>query len=718
MSLVAAITACETNEADIDATSEYVFSLIDSGGIWRGSSMECNPANREIIYISATDQQARKTYFNKLDTSDGSIEKLEVDYLFDSDYALFEIFPLIDGGFYIFARTPAEEKQILKRFSADFEPMFEIDLLDHIELAYSERYLSEVYEYSVCGVTENGDAVIWTPEEVFTVAPNNEKRDTWEYVNASGHRTSTKALVSGDDILRCEYDFTLNVVYLSWLRADGIIEPYAEINSIYSTIMLDNGAIFVAVDSEQTLYMLGNQGELEFLLDYSDGRSNRNFHKVIVLSDSSFLAYISFDFYIISKSNGDWDGAEEKDRKIITIATYGHHIGLIKEYVNIYLQKNTGFSIEIIDYSEYDDGIARLNVEIIAAAAPDLIYWGYGKQGIVGNFDPEVYSRAGVLVDLYGYMDNDYDIGSGTILPNLLKTLESTSGELYEMPLAFILQLYAGSIDVLGTEQGWTFEDYFALLEEHPDATLPFGSGSWELFLWDALSNNYGAFIDWEKGEAYFDTDEFAGLLQITKTYWDPVSSRLEIKSIQEGKQLLSRKIIGDVSSIQVFEALFGTGVNYIGFPTMKGVGNSFVLNGSISINAASEYKDECWEFIKTLLAYDVQLNSLNGFPVNCDALDERLDNAAQYEEAGSSIGYYDSEGDTWRVTYTDATSEEITTVRGLIESIDRVYRDNSDIMTIIEEVAPSYFSGDRTLEDAVEIIQSRAQIYVSEQSW
>ena len=77
-----------------------------------------------------------------------------------------------------------------------------------------------------------------------------------------------------------------------------------------------------------------------------------------------------------------------------------------------------------------------------------------------------------------------------------------------------------------------------------------------------------------------------------------------------------------------------------------------------------------------------------------------------------------DSEGDRWMVIYSDATLEEIALVRSLIESTDRIFRGNNELMTIIEDVAPLYLNGDRTLEDTLRIIQSRVQVYVSEQSW
>ena len=722
LSMMAAISACETNVEDSDVEGEYAFTLIEFGGSTVAMSMQSDRTNRDIVYFDSRDfankQGVGKSYFMKLDSSDGTLTKLTVDHLFDDDCTMFSIFPIIDGGCFIYALNPTVDKQILKRFTAEFEPLYEINILEYVELSFHEILRIETYDYNMCGVTDDGDPIICTPDEVFTIAPNGERKDTWEYINETGHNTYIEALVSEGDILRCVYDETLQIIYLSWLHPDGTIEPCAEIDDLYSNVMLDNGVIYVAKDHEQTLYKLNDQGEMEFLLDYSDGRSHRNFHEIIALPDGRFVGKISLGDYIISKRSADEDFSNIDEREVITIATYHGSGFVLPEQVSIFNQINKDFKIEIIDYSIFDDGIMRLNVEIIAGTAPDMIYWGNGREGIIGNFNPEIYSRAGVLVDLYEYIDSDNDIDRSSLLPNLLGALESAGGELFEMPISFYLQLYAGSADVLGTKPGWTFEEYFALLEKYPEATHPFGFGTWELFLWDAISNNYEAFIDWEKGEAYFDTSEFAGLLQMAKAYWDTGPSRLEIKYIQEGKQLLSRGVIFDVSSIQRFEALFGSGVNVIGFPTAKGIGNSFILNGSISINAASDHIDECWEFIKDLLSYDVQLNLLNGFPMNCDALAERLDNAPQYEEAGSGTGTMDSEGDRWMVIYTDATKEEIALVRGLIESTDRVYRGNNDTMEIIEEVASLYLSGDRTLEDAVRIIQSRIQTYVSEKSW
>ena len=713
-SMMAMIPSCTTNNAGSNAEKEQMFDLIKTNGQWHGS-IKNDLVDKEIVYISATNQQTNKVYYNRIDTNTGAVTQLEVHHLFDADYTLFELFPLEDGGFYIFARTPTVDKQILKRFDANFDPMYEINLLNYIELTYHEIFNVETYSYNICGTTSDGDVVVETQKEVFTIAPDGERKQSWVYENPSGYTTHhIEALVSGNDIYRLEYDIPSDKISISTLNSDGSIVPFAEVGSVYFTVMLDKGVFYVADDSEQKLYRLNDESEMVFLLDYSVVRSSRNFHEITSLQDGRYIAWISIDYYIISTSNEEEQCGIEDERVTITLATFGSG-QLIRESIYNFNQKNNEYTIEIVDYSEIESGLAKLNVEIIAGTAPDILYWGFG---LTGNINPEVYSSAGVLLDLYPYINSDEDIGMGAILPNLLEALQFAGDELYEMPLSVFLMFVAGSIEVVGSEPGWTFDEYFALLRRYPDATLPFGSAHWSSILSSALSNNYRTFVDWEKGEAHFDCEEFSRLLEMAKDYWNHIDAQvIEAVSIQEGKQLLTTNILSNVSSIQRFPALFGTEVNYIGFPTERGVGNSFILNGSISINAASDYPDVCWEFLKSMLSYEMQLNRNAGFPVTVDALNHRLDNAPQFEEAAGFL-YSDNEGNSWSVRLEDASLEDIALVRSLITSCDRIFRINNDIMAIIEEVAPSYFSGDRTLEDTIEIIQSRAQVYVSERSW
>ena len=51
-----------------------------------------------------------------------------------------------------------------------------------------------------------------------------------------------------------------------------------------------------------------------------------------------------------------------------------------------------------------------------------------------------------------------------------------------------------------------------------------------------------------------------------------------------------------------------------------------------------------------------------------------------------------------------------------LYNAIDQVYAGDNEINEIAVSAAGAYFAGDKTLDEAAELIQNRASLYVSEQ--
>lgn len=61
------------------------------------------------------------------------------------------------------------------------------------------------------------------------------------------------------------------------------------------------------------------------------------------------------------------------------------------------------------------------------------------------------------------------------------------------------------------------------------------------------------------------------------------------------------------------------------------------------------------------------------------------------------------------------AKEEEVIAIRGLIESIDRMERFDETVLSIISEEAGAYFNGQKSVDEVVAVIQSRANIYMNE---
>ena len=79
----------------------------------------------------------------------------------------------------------------------------------------------------------------------------------------------------------------------------------------------------------------------------------------------------------------------------------------------------------------------------------------------------------------------------------------------------------------------------------------------------------------------------------------------------------------------------------------------------------------------------------------------------------GGSISYQDG----WTYEYHTTTKEEVDQVLALFDVAKPAASQNSEIMTIISEEAEAFFKGQKSAAEVAAIIQSRAQIYVDENS-
>jgi len=79
------------------------------------------------------------------------------------------------------------------------------------------------------------------------------------------------------------------------------------------------------------------------------------------------------------------------------------------------------------------------------------------------------------------------------------------------------------------------------------------------------------------------------------------------------------------------------------------------------------------------------------------------------------SISTPSGESKVFGINLHPAKEEEIVEIRGLIEKIDRMERFDETVLSIIAEESGAYFSGQKSVEEVVSVIQSRANIYMNE---
>lgn len=403
------------------------------------------------------------------------------------------------------------------------------------------------------------------------------------------------------------------------------------------------------------------------------------------------------------------------------------------------------YRIQVRDYSEYrteDDymaGVQKLNTEILAGEVPDIIS--------VSNLPIRQYGAKGILEDLWPYIDSDPDIGGRAGLMDRVFTAAGQEGKLYQIFETFSIGTVVGAKSVVGDRTSWTLADMQAALDSMPEGCALFNDYDTKgNVLSTVLSMNLDSFVDWNEGKCYFDTDQFKNLLAFADSFpleydWEAAGSSGEwdddYTRISEGRQMLMNESISQFQAIQMQKAEFGGEISYIGFPVEDGgVGSCFEVDDGWAMSAACADKEGAWSFMRQLLlpkytGDDDGFFNYREFPANkadFDAVVKASMTPSGYEVDENGEQVLDEDGNpietsnwSWGVgggltiSIYATTQEEYDQIMDLYNKVDRMAGADTNVYNIVNEVAGSYFAGDRSLDDAAGLIQNKVTTYVNE---
>ena len=407
-------------------------------------------------------------------------------------------------------------------------------------------------------------------------------------------------------------------------------------------------------------------------------------------------------------------------------------------------RSGTPYRIEVRDYSEYNTeedyqaGIKKLNTEILAGKAPDIIN--------TESLPLRQYGAKGILEDLWPFIENDQDIGGREGLMDRVFTAAEQDGKLYQIFDAFSIATVTGSPSVVGDRTSWTLQDLQDALSKMPEGCAVFNEYNTKSnILTLVMSMNLDSFLNWDTGECRFDSEEFKALLAFCDNFpleYDWESNQGgdydEPTRIAEGRQMLVTEHISDFKSIQMQKAIFGGDITYIGFPVEDGgVGSSFSVNSGLAMSASCADKEGAWTYMRQLLLPQYAGNENashwgghNGFPSNkADfqwmAEQSMIPDGYKTDENGNQI--LDEDGNpieeshsSWginnfTISIYATKQEEYDQIMDLYNQVDRMSGSDDNVYDIVTEVSGSYFAGDRSLDDAASLIQNKVTTYVNE---
>ncbi len=376
------------------------------------------------------------------------------------------------------------------------------------------------------------------------------------------------------------------------------------------------------------------------------------------------------------------------------------------------------------DAVNYEDALAKLNSDIVSKDnCPDILS--------LDSLDAQHLSTMGAFEDLKPYLEKSSNLSEDSFLESILNAY-TYDDRLVCIPKTFHINMLAGKKSLLGSATGWTIRDIMEFAGAHPDAQLLEYVTKAEMM--EALMTfNQDAFIDWEKGSCSFDSEAFLEVLEFVGRFPDDYEGG-DGESTQErlasGKLLLDTVNFSSLQDIQLYPAMFGEEVTFIGFPTTDGKGGCILVgSGSYAIASGSKHKDGAWSFIESYLSSKNEMFEW-GLPTNRERFDALVEEELHVEYVKDENGelVLDEDGNPipergggglvmngWEYNYRPATQEEIDILLAMIEVAEPVSMGNQDILKIIQEEAAAFYKGDKSAAEVAALIQSRVSMYVSE---
>lgn len=361
-----------------------------------------------------------------------------------------------------------------------------------------------------------------------------------------------------------------------------------------------------------------------------------------------------------------------------------------------------------------EDSLMKLDAELVSSDPPDLLE--------LSDLDVEKYGGKQALEDLSPYLGANGSLRRSDFLEGVLDGY-TVGGRLVGIPTGFTLSALMGKASEVGDQAGWTMEDMIRLTEIYPGRKLNGMSFSRNL---DMICRDYimERFIDLEKGECNFDSEEFCAFVTWLAEHSGDGTDYYAYEEV-ENPLTVWEQAANFVHYI-VFFARPGNGMSVIGFPSVDGAPlyHTKAYN-AVGMTSKSRNKEGAWKFLEYYLSNYSGLE----LPTRKDKLEAVLEDAltppedpSQSEDASPSE---DGKGkwtvrtswDEERVEYECATQEEVDGLLDMIAHAD--FRPmsslESTVSAIISEEMGSYFRGDKPIEEVAKIIQNRVTTLVQE---
>lgn len=368
------------------------------------------------------------------------------------------------------------------------------------------------------------------------------------------------------------------------------------------------------------------------------------------------------------------------------------------------LEKKTG---------ETEDYRNQIFAELAAGGGPDLM--------LLTMEDIMLLTEKGYLLDMSDMIPEDV---KSQILPSVLE-LCTIDGKL----TAFTPHVEFTSMittDQIWEGDRWSLEEFIEVAESREDWVSLISDRTSDLspmtlFFWLFFRDaEHPSILDLEQGVCHFDSEEFIQILELCQKYGDRGANLRELEREEENALLMDGKIAA--KAVTIYDMIYfsqlmsgcGQGCHVVGFPSQSGRGTyvkaySYVY---MAVNANTEHKEEIRGFLNYLLEPEQQYDlGTGGVSVRRDVIrdnvyqsDDGLYRMRTSSDGRTAILDVKPDGNPWLEEFLD-----------YVENSKPMPQMPEAVNTILFEELQNYFTGDRSIEETVDNLQRRVQLYLDE---
>lgn len=465
--------------------------------------------------------------------------------------------------------------------------------------------------------------------------------------------------------------------------------------------------------------------ELMNFINSDFGGNSLSFYTEV--SDTQFVAsYYDSTDYLSRIAVFDYvDPASIPDKKAMTLACYWMDNRLKKRVIE-FNKTSELYRISIMDYSQYSTdedymaGYTRLNNDILAGKIPDMMV-------LTQEMPVESYISKGLFADIYEFIDNDPELNREDYFENVFEA-HTRDGELYCIVPQFQVNTVVVKKADVGDVTGWTMQEAINILKSKPEGTALFAFDENRHSIgYSLINNSLAQYVDLNTGLCNFNSQSFKDVLTFVASlpeeaginYDDPEIWNKYDTQYRDGTTLAYQTgLYGFDSLVYYLHGMFGEPVVYIGYPTEDRNGSSIYAGDTYAITEKAE-KEGAWEFLRYYLTAEYQ-ESVYNFPVMKSTWWEKSKVATQKPTWTDENGVvYEEDHTYWMngesIILDPMSQEEIQELYDFVCSVNKVQFYDDDITNIIQEEVESFYSGQKGVDEVVDIIQNRVQLYVDE---